>query len=423
MAFISRSTALLALALIVSGCTTKKTEPPAPSGPSGLATTLVLYASPDLLTQDGQSTSQITIQAHDGNNQPVRNLPLRAEIAVGETVTDFGTLSQKNLSTGGDGRATVVYTAPPQVDSIERQTRVTIRVTPLTGDGRGDIHRTVDIRLVPSGTVGGETPVPDIIVNPTAPQQLQTVTFDASDEALDGSITNYEWDFGDGTKGAGRTTSHQYRSAGTYFVTLTVTDLAGLKGSRSVSVAVSASGLPTASFVFSPSNPGIGEEIAFNAAASTAVAPRTIVSYDWHFGTDRTGSGMIVMKRYDTPGTYRVTLTVTDDAGNQTTTSQSVTVGTSSPGGLSPQFTFSPTSPTTGQLISFNASGSTAASSIVEYFWDFGAAGQPNSQQSTTTPFVQYSYTTEGTYRVTLRIKDSQNRTALVTQDVAVAAP
>ena len=101
-----------------------------------------------------------------------------------------------------------------------------------------------------------------------------------------------------------------YRDAGTFSVTLTVTDTGGSKGSRSKSVVVGTSGDPVAAFVFSPSDPGIGEDIVFNGSPSTAVSPRTIVSYDWQFGTGRSGSGMIVSKTYDTPGTYNVTLTV-----------------------------------------------------------------------------------------------------------------
>jgi len=40
----------------------------------------------------------------------------------------------------------------------------------------------------------------------------------------DGTITNYAWDFGDGTTGTGQTASHAYGTANTYQVTLTVTD-------------------------------------------------------------------------------------------------------------------------------------------------------------------------------------------------------
>jgi len=423
MASIHKLAALAVLTVAVAACTTKKTEPPPLSGPSGFGTALAITASPSVLSQDGHSTSQIVVQAYDGNNQPIRNLGLRADIWVNGTVTDFGQLSQKTASTGSDGRATFVYTAPAAVDNVDRQTVVSIAVTPVSGDARGDTPRQVDIRVVPTGTIGGETDVPNFALSPIAPVQLQNVTFDASDAVLDSQIIAYEWNFGDGGRATGRVASHQFRSVGTYTVTLTVTDSTGRKGSRSRSVSVGTSGVPVASFVFSPANPGIGEDIAFNASASTAVAPRTIVSYDWQFGTDRTGSGMVVLKRYDTPGTYNITLTVSDDAGNKATSSQSVTVGTASPGGLSANFNFSPTNPTAGTSVAFDASISTSAVSIAKYEWDFGDAAQNPRPRVTTNPRTTYTFPSAGTYRVTLKITDSENRTATRTQDVSVAAP
>ena len=224
MALLNRITGLALAAAVIGGCTTKKVEPPAPSGPSELATSLSLSASPDVLTQDGRSTSDVTVFARDANGQPLRNLTLRADIMVNGAVTDFGRLSMKNFTTGSDGRAITVYTAPKNVDSVDRGTKVTIAVTPVGGDARGDFARQVDIRLVPPGTVGGGlAAVPDFSISPDAPKQLETVTFNASDPNLDSKLTSYEWDFGDGGSASGRFTSHEYEEAGVYSVTLKVT--------------------------------------------------------------------------------------------------------------------------------------------------------------------------------------------------------
>ena len=44
-----------------------------------------------------------------------------------------------------------------------------------------------------------------------------------------------------------------------------------------------------------------------------AAPGHTLVAYDWDFGSGRTGTGVTVAKRYDTPATYNVTLKVHDD--------------------------------------------------------------------------------------------------------------
>ena len=59
----------------------------------------------------------------------------------------------------------------------------------------------------------------------------QTITFDGSNSSdLEGEIT-FLWDFGDGTNGSGEYTNHIYTSAGTYPITLVVTDDLGVTSS------------------------------------------------------------------------------------------------------------------------------------------------------------------------------------------------
>src|SRR5262245_28944727 len=121
-----------ALSLIVlAGCTVKKVDAPPLAGPSEYALGVTLQAVPDSILQDGGSQSSILVEVHGPNNTPVRALPLRAEIRVGGTTQDFGSLSSKTLVTGDDGRARVIYTAPPPSNLSQRGNLVTIAVVPI----------------------------------------------------------------------------------------------------------------------------------------------------------------------------------------------------------------------------------------------------------------------------------------------------
>ena len=67
-----------------------------------------------------------------------------------------------------------------------------------------------------------------------------TCSFNGSSSSdMQGAIQGYAWDFGDATAGAGATASKTFSAAGTYSVTLTVTDNGGLTGSTTKSVSVS----------------------------------------------------------------------------------------------------------------------------------------------------------------------------------------
>jgi len=75
-----------------------------------------------------------------------------------------------------------------------------------------------------------------------------TVTFDARGSSDNVGVISYEWNFGDGTEGAGITTTHTYSSPGVYRVTLTVKDAANNIAKHSITVTVLAEKKDTQGF-------------------------------------------------------------------------------------------------------------------------------------------------------------------------------
>jgi len=86
--------------------------------------------------------------------------------------------------------------------------------------------------------------------------------------------------------------------------------------------------VPTAAvFRFSPVTPQVLQVVFFNASDSTPGTGRTIVHYSWDFGDgSKVKTGVTTSHDFEPTGIYLVTLTVTDDRGEMTTSSQPITV-------------------------------------------------------------------------------------------------
>lgn len=415
-----RITTLLSLAasLTLAGCTVKDVDAPPLAGPSTLSQSIVMVADRNTLTQNGVDFTDIRITALGPAGQSL-SVPLLAQVFVDNVAADFGTLSTKTPTTP----TTVRYTAPAASTLAVGQvpTTVTIAVTPANaGDFRGEMSRQLDIRLLPQGVIVPVNPnlAASFDFSPAVPEVLTTVNFNAGTSSNNGTACNqaclYNWDFGDRTTGTGLSVTHQYRTATTFIVQLTVTDSRGAQAMATKSVSVSPGTPPTPAFTFSPTPALVEQTIFFNATASRAASGRTIVSYEWDFGSGRTGTGVAVTKSYDRAATYTVTLKVTDDAGAFATTSQTVVVTNPQ---IIPAFTVLPSSPLVGDQVSVNASSTTGPSAIVTYSWNFGIGSSPTTGSGVT---AVTSYSSTGNKVITLTVTDSAGRTATTTRLVTV---
>jgi PKD repeat protein len=331
--------AVLLPTLAVAACTVHRAdEPPPLTGPSGAATTVTVAAIPDSISQDGGSQSSIRITAVGPNGRPLPNLPLRLDMSVNGVPQDFGTLSARTVATNADGIATVTFTSPPNNPAFSGTCRnlpgtcVDIVATPVGSAFETASPQSVQIRLVPPGVIlpPASTPTASFTVSPSPVLANVPAIFDASaSQPGTGAtlITSYVWDFGDGSSGNGRSVSHTFTTGATHTVTLTVTNDRGLSASTTQAVVVGNAAGPTASFTFSPATVHVNQDVFFNASASTASPGRTIRSYTWDYGDGTTASGAIPpAKKFATANTFVVTLTVTDDLGQSSTTTNTVDV-------------------------------------------------------------------------------------------------
>jgi len=275
----------------------------------------------------------------------------------------------------------------------------TVRLTVTDNDNKTDLTTAFK-------TVLNRPPIAFFTESSEIVDTNETIHFDASGSYdPDGSIVSYFWNFGDGTNATGVTTSNSYTEDGVYTVTLTVTDDDGDIGSANSTITVS-NRPPVASFTESATMVLTGETIQFDASSSYD-PDGTISSYLWSFGDGSTGTGKIVDHWYADDGTYTVTLTVVDNDGAKTSTSDTKTVLNRPPIAL-----FNETAETVhiGEVITFNASRSYDPDGyIVSYFWDFGDGTNATSM------VVGHAYSDSGTYTVELTVTDDDGATAHAT--------
>ena len=255
----------------------------------------------------------------------------------------------------------------------------TVTLTATNANGSNTLTRSQYITV-------HQNPSVDFISNTTSGCFPLRVQFsDLSDAGTGNTIVSWQWDFGNGNTSALQNPLVTYLAAGTYSVTLRVTNDKGCTKVLSRPNYITVTAGVKAGFTHTQST--VCRPPATISFTNTSTGPPTL-SYLWDFGDGGFSSAVNPTYTYLTSGSYIVTLVTFSTAGCQDTAlSAPIVIG-----GFNTSFT-APASVCINEVVNFiNTSVPTPAS----IFWTFGDGGTATSLNAT------HSYTATGTYTVWL---------------------
>ncbi|MBK9984217.1 MAG: PKD domain-containing protein [Saprospiraceae bacterium] len=222
----------------------------------------------------------------------------------------------------------------------------------------------------------GDDPVSDFDFT----QNGLVVTF----QNLSVGATSYLWNFGDGNTSTQTNPVHTYNQDGTYNVKLTAINDCGSDITTITIVIITP---PIAAFDAAPTEGCPPMEVEFFNLSSTNAD-----SYQWNFpgGSPPSSNSFEPTVVYETPGTFNVTLTVSNDAGDDVLTKTNFIT-------VYPQPASTFTSTVNGLQVTFSSLGSVGDT----YLWNFGD-GQTSTAHNPT-----HIYAIGGNYTVTLTMTNN----------------
>lgn len=212
-----------------------------------------------------------------------------------------------------------------------------------------------------------------------------------------GFVTNWLWNFGDGTTSVLQNPTHVYSAVGTYTVSLRVWNDAINVNDSYYSELVSSNCLdvedypPVANFEASVTHPDIGQIIAF-----TDLSTGVVNEWWWEFGDGGTSTLQNPTHVYTSAGMYTVKLTVRNTGGESTSERiRYILVAYSSP---IADFSSNVTTVVKDNVVQFTD----RSSGIVEqYLWKFGDGNTSTLQNPV------HAYGAVGVYTVTLTVSNA----------------
>ena len=292
--------------------------------------------------------------------------------------------------------------------------QVSLRVT--------DSDAVVATLTLPVGVATALTAAQRIL--PAQPAPGQAVTFDGTSTVGGTHPYAYSWTL-DGAllSGPGDDAAQIQRTfaaPGHHTIALSVTDHAGHTSAvPAESFKVAAPVL--AEFTGSPGLPQTGEQVNFDAGASSGgIAP---LHYAWDLdgnGTyeDDTGTTAADQVSFTTPGVHTIGLQVTDADGVIATITHNVQVAPA----LTAALTHTPAIPAPGQPVTLSAAASTGGAGALSFGFDLDGAGTFTSAAGASSAFTT-SFATKGDHPVAVRVTDSGGHQQVAHDVVTVADP
>jgi PKD repeat protein len=243
---------------------------------------------------------------------------------------------------------------------------------------------------------------------------------DASTDA-DGRIVSWLWEFETGrsvfynAQTYQKTVAYTFNKSGTYPVKLTVRDDGNLSNTYVLDIVIK-NNAPVPILSASP-NPVLSQTLVSFFGNNSYDSDGNITKYAWDFG-----DGTVIAQgttfeshAYSKPGTYKSSLTVTDNIGDSSTANLLITVTNRNPVARITYTSLNVKAP--GSLTLNGDTSSDQDGIIVSYNWTV------SNGLSASTPNATFNFTTEGTYTVTLLVTDDSGGTNSTSVIVTVTPP
>ncbi|MEX0968610.1 MAG: PKD domain-containing protein [Bacteroidia bacterium] len=235
-----------------------------------------------------------------------------------------------------------------------------------------------------------------------------------------GETYSYEWNFGDGNTSVSQSPEHVYTTAGTYNVSVKITNKCGMDTTVSTTVDVVTDLRIDYAEIYVPSGICPGDQAEFYAITDNG----STYDYAWDFGDGNSATSRYPRHSFADTGTYNVSVKITNGCGNDTTLSKMVKVG----GNL----------PLSTSDIDFDHAGYSryCPGDLVTFFHymgnmdvsiDFGDGTAPTTdfveieiEEEYFIPIITHTYSAPGTYTVTLTATNGCGSTASNTLEVEI---